>query len=143
MFDWLEGLNDRQREAVEYDGGPLLVVAGAGTGKTRTLTARVARLVATGTAAERVLLLTFSRRGDLVRRQFEHVLVDEYQDTNEVQGDILFSLCGPGGNVCAVGDDAQAIYAFRAASPKNMHEFPARYPSARVVTLEQNYRSTQ
>ncbi|MBV9040539.1 MAG: ATP-dependent helicase [Acidimicrobiia bacterium] len=288
MFDWLQGLNDRQREAVEYDGGPLLVVAGAGTGKTRTLTARVARLIATGTAADRVLLLTFSRRaatemlgrarslvgpsagrvwggtfhavanrllrehgaavgvdpcfgildqadagelmdlvrvdlgaglerrfprkdtlvaiysrtvnsqvrlaqvleesfpwcredsdeiaaifraygerkrehalldyddlllywrallgtprGDVVRRQFDHVLVDEYQDTNEVQGDILFSLCGPAGNVCAVGDDAQAIYAFRAASPKNMYEFPVRYPSARVVTLDQNYRSTQ
>jgi DNA helicase-2/ATP-dependent DNA helicase PcrA len=288
MFDWLEGLNPQQRDAVEYVGGPLLVVAGAGTGKTRTLTARVARLVATGTSAERILLLTFSRRaatemlararalvganagrvwggtfhavsnrllrehgaavgvdpsfgildqadaaelidivrvdlgaglerrfprkdtlasiysrtvnsqmalrkvleesypwcrddaddvaaifrsygerkrahalldyddlllywrallvsarGDVLRRQFDHVLVDEYQDTNEVQGDILFAQCGTDGNLCAVGDDAQAIYSFRAASPKNVHEFPARYPTARVVTLDQNYRSSQ
>ena len=288
MFATLEGLNDGQREAVAHEDGPLLIVAAAGTGKTRTLTARVARLVASGVSPERILLLTFSRRaaaemlgraralagsaagrvwggtfhavanrllrqhgsavgvdssfaildqadvadlldlvrveaalgterrfprketlaaiysrvvnaqvqltdvleqwfpwcrddrddiraifesygrrkracslldyddlllywrallaserGDLLRQQFDHVLVDEYQDTNAIQGDIVFALCGPGGNLCAVGDDAQAIYSFRAASPENMYDFPRRFPGARVITLEQNYRSTQ
>ncbi|MBV8561001.1 MAG: ATP-dependent helicase, partial [Acidimicrobiia bacterium] len=288
MFEALEDLNDRQREAVMHDDGPLLIVAAAGTGKTRTLTTRVARLVATGVGAERILLLTFSRRAaaemlarasalvgpgagrvwggtfhavanrllrqhgaavgvdpafgildqgdgaelmDLIRVElglggerrfprketlaaiysrtvnaqtpltevleraypwcrderdgiravfegyarrkrkcslldyddlllywrallaseragalctmFDHVLVDEYQDTNAIQGDILFTQCGAGGNLCVVGDDAQAIYSFRAASPENMHEFPRRYPGARVIVLEENFRSTQ
>ncbi len=59
---WLEGLNDAQRAAVDHDGGPLMILAGAGTGKTRTLVARLARLIAAGTPPERILLVTFSRR---------------------------------------------------------------------------------
>src|SRR4029077_19352205 len=62
MFGWLEDLNPQQREAVDHESGALLIVAAAGTGKTRTLTARVARLVAARTVAERILLLTFSPR---------------------------------------------------------------------------------
>ena len=62
MFDWLDRLNDEQRAAVTHDGGPLLVLAGAGTGKTTTLTSRLAWLVAEGVPAERILLLTFTRR---------------------------------------------------------------------------------
>jgi DNA helicase II / ATP-dependent DNA helicase PcrA len=290
VFAWLDDLNPEQRLAVTHDDGPLLVVAGAGSGKTRTLASRVARLVADGATPERILLLTFSRRaaremlqraarltgdqraarvaggtfhavanrilrqhgtavgldpaftildaadvGDLLgvlrhdlglgergrrfprkdtvasiysrmvnaqvplaevldrwypwcrhelddlralfgafterkraagvldyddlllywralahlpevapllEEQFEHVLVDEYQDTNAVQADILSALCGRLGNVCAVGDDAQAIYGFRAASPAHMLAFPERFPGATVVTLAQNYRST-
>ena len=67
---WLDGLNPEQRSAVMHDGGPLLVVAGAGSGKTRTLAYRVARLVAEGVPADRVLLLTFTRRAaaEMVRR---------------------------------------------------------------------------
>src|SRR5687768_9022749 len=62
MFAWLDDLNPQQRAAVLHNDGPLLIVAGAGSGKTRTLASRVARLVADGTQPERILLLTFSRR---------------------------------------------------------------------------------
>ena len=62
MFAFVEELNDAQREAVSHEGGPLRVLAGAGTGKTTALSARVAWLLATGTPAERILLLTFTRR---------------------------------------------------------------------------------
>ena len=67
---WLDGLNDRQREAVLHGDGPLLVIAGAGSGKTRTLASRVARLVDEGVPADRILLLTFTRRAaaEMLRR---------------------------------------------------------------------------
>ncbi|MGB5565899.1 MAG: ATP-dependent helicase [Acidimicrobiia bacterium] len=286
---WLEGLNDRQRDAVLYGDGPLLVIAGAGSGKTRALASRVARLVDEGVPAERILLLTFTRRaaaemlrrsgalisnrsvgkvwggtfhavanrllrqygaavglqdgftvidqadsaslfgmlrtelgysgtkqrfpkretiaavysrtvnaqtpltetvedrfpwvvdhvdalrdlfraytarkkehnvvdyddlllywnalldsptGGTVRKLFDHVLVDEYQDTNRSQAEILRSLCGSNGNLTVVGDDAQAIYSFRGATVENILEFPDVYDGAAVVKLEQNYRST-
>jgi len=286
---WLEGLNARQREAVLHDGGPLLVVAGAGSGKTRTLASRVARLIDEGVPPDRVLLLTFTRRaaaemlrrsgaliadrsvgrvwggtfhavahrllrrygnavglnegftvidqadsaalfgmvrselghgaskqrfpkketiaavysrtvntrtpltetvearfpwvsdhldalkeifrayterkkvhnvvdfddlllfweallatpsGASIRGLFDHVLVDEYQDTNRSQARILFSLCGRDGSLTVVGDDAQAIYSFRGATVENILEFTDVYKPATVVALEQNYRST-
>jgi DNA helicase-2/ATP-dependent DNA helicase PcrA len=286
---WLDGLNAGQRAAVLHDGGPLLVVAGAGSGKTRTLAARVARLVGDGVPPDRILLLTFTRRaaaemlrragamtdregsgrvwggtfhsianrllrrhaasvglvpeftvldrsdsealfalvraevgaGDgsirfpkaatiasiysrvvnsrtpltatlqerypwcvdhsaavkeifigytehkrrhavldfddlllywralldspaatAVRSSFDHVLVDEYQDTNRIQADILRLLCGPGGNLTVVGDDAQAIYSFRAAEVENILGFPDEYPAATTVVLQENYRSS-
>ena len=287
--NWLTGLNDEQRAAVLHEGGPLLVIAGAGSGKTRTLASRVARLIDDGVAPDRILLLTFTRRaasemlrraGGLVDRQatgrvwggtfhsianrllrrhatavgladgftvldqsdaaglfgliraesglaegktrfprketiaaiysravnaqekltdvlderfpwcrdhgdelkeifrqytdrkrrhnvvdfddlllywrallespqadsiralFDHVLVDEYQDTNRIQADILRLLVASHGNVTVVGDDAQAIYSFRAASVTNMLEFPDTFADTTVVKLEQNYRST-
>jgi DNA helicase-2/ATP-dependent DNA helicase PcrA len=286
MFD----LNERQRAAVEHAGGPLLVVAGAGTGKTWTLARRVARLVERGAGPERILLLTFTRRAaremlsraermtgerslgrvwggtfhsvgnrllrlhgralglrpdfsvmdradtadlmDLIRGElglgdgerrfprkdtladvysrvvnagerlsavlrrdypwcvdavegirqvfdgyaerkratncldfddllvwwrallrsdaggrvvsmFDHVLVDEYQDTNALQGDIVAALRPGGEGLMVVGDDAQAIYAFRAATVRNILEFPERFAGTTVVRLERNYRSTQ
>ena len=308
-FDYLEMLNPAQRHAAEYgerhDGsgfaaGPLLVIAGAGTGKTMTLAHRVAHLVIEGVSPERILLLTFTRRAaqemtrrvenivrvsaknsaplpagglpwsgtfhsvgnrllrrfannlgldpgfsvldrgdaadmlDVVRHElkltrtsrrfpkkdtclaiysrcvntqkplaetldhtypwcadwadelselfrhyvarkqqnqaldyddlllywhhlvaepefaeeigswFDHVLVDEYQDTNLVQAEILNALKPDGKGVTVVGDDAQSIYSFRAAEIENILGFPDQYiPSAQVVTLEQNYRSTQ
>ncbi len=286
---WPDALNETQRAAVEHGDGPLLVIAGAGSGKTRTLAARVAALIGRGTPAERILLLTFTRRaademvrragamvadrsagrvtggtfhsvanrllrrhapavglgdgftildqgdaeslfgvvrsdlglgegairfprketlaavysrtvneqeklevvvrerfpwcvdhldgmrqifagyrtrkrehnvldyddlllywwalldspaGGTIRSMFDHVLVDEFQDTNAIQGAILSRLCGPEGNLTVVGDDAQAIYAFRAASIENILTFAEAYPAATVVTLEENYRST-
>jgi DNA helicase-2/ATP-dependent DNA helicase PcrA len=286
---WLDGLNAEQRAAVLHGAGPLLVVAGAGSGKTRTLAARVARLVDEGVAPDRILLLTFTRRAaaemlrragamvdrnapgrvwggtfhsianrllrrhgesvglvpaftvldrsdaealfsmvraevgaadgpvrfpkaatiaaiysrvvnaripltatlrdrypwcvehagalkeifgaytehkrrhavldfdDLllywralltsraasaVRGRFDHVLVDEYQDTNRIQADILQLLCGPDGNLTVVGDDAQAIYSFRAADVENILGFSDEYPTATTVVLEENYRSS-
>ena len=295
---WAEGLDDEQRRAVEHDGGPLLIVAGAGTGKTRTLVARLARLLEQGTAPERLLLVTFSRRAsdEMIRRlaplvgvavarqvpsgtfhavafrllrqhaeplrlgegfsvidqgdatdlmnlarqevtagngapgaedrrrrfprkdtlvsaysrvvnsqvslgevlehhfpwireheaaigevfsaytdrkrvgglldfddlllywrvaaadpvvgpalaaAYDHVLVDEYQDTNLLQADIVRSLFSGGCSLTVVGDDAQAIYAFRAATVRNMLDFSTQFPGATIVTLERNYRSTQ
>lgn len=290
MFDAFERLNPAQREAVEHLGGPLLVVAGAGSGKTWTLACRVARLVERGVRPERILLLTFTRRAaremlsraerltgagrrlgrvwggtfhavanrllrlhgravglapdftvidradtadlmDLVRGEldlgsgerrfprkdtladlysrtvnagsrladvlardypwcaehvedigrvfdgylarkrqqhlldyddllvywnalarspsaeviaglFDHMLVDEYQDTNPVQADVLAALKPDGWGLMVVGDDAQAIYSFRAATVRNILEFPERFPGTRIVRLEQNYRST-
>jgi DNA helicase-2/ATP-dependent DNA helicase PcrA len=291
MFDALERLNPEQRSAVEHTGGPLLVVAGAGSGKTWTLACRVARLVDRGLAPERILLLTFTRRAaremvsraerltggrglgrvwggtfhatanrllrlhgrvlglapdftvldrtdtadlmDLIRgelalgegdrrfprketladvysrtvnaqerlvdvldrdypwcageiegiraiferyterkrgqqaldyddllvfwltlgrhpaagpaiaRMFDHVLVDEYQDTNALQADILTALRPDGDGLMVVGDDAQAIYAFRSATVRNILEFPQRFDGTRIVKLERNYRSTR
>ena len=284
-------LNPQQRAAVDHDDRPLLVLAGAGTGKTATLAARVARLVADGAAPERVCLVTFSRRAaaemldragrwsgaeragrvvggtfhalaqsllrhhghligldpgfslldaadatdlmgmvrhdlgvassgrarfpkketlsaicsqvanravplsvvvadsfpwcaehtdgmrsvfvaytarkragqlcdfddllllvralgtsDVGRRLlsglFDHVLVDEYQDVNALQVDLVDLLCPGGGGLTAVGDDAQAIYGFRSATTAAIAGFCDRYPGARLIALEHNYRST-
>ena len=79
-----------------------------------------------------------------VAAQFDHVLVDEYQDTNSLQAEILLALKPDGAGLCVVGDDAQSIYSFRAANVGNILGFPSRFsPHARVVALEDNYRSTQ
>ena len=78
-----------------------------------------------------------------VRQQFDHVLVDEYQDTNALQAGILLALKPDGAGLTVVGDDAQAIYGFRAANVRNILDFPAHFsPAARLLTLEENYRST-
>ena len=286
-----DGLNPAQKEAVYHQGSPLLVIAGAGSGKTKTLVHRVARLVHQGVAPERILLLTFTRksseemlnrathvldsrcqnvsggtfhgfahqvlrrygtrlgyspqftildRGDsedlinLAKKQlgfgksdkrfpkkstiasvigkgintgrnyedivnsdfpqfaeyvneivsianyyqqqkhvmsvmdyddllvklevllkqeddiregiqahFEHVMVDEYQDTNALQASILRLIAGNNPNVMVVGDDAQSIYSFRGANFQNIMKFPDLFKGAHVVKLEQNYRSTQ
>jgi DNA helicase-2/ATP-dependent DNA helicase PcrA len=287
-----ERLNARQREAATFGSGALLIVAGAGTGKTNTLAHRVAHLILEGKAPERILLLTFTRRAalemtrraqrivgevmhevklpwsgtfhsianrlirkncrrvgldesfsvldrgdaadlmDLVRHerglskaekrfprkdtclaiyshrvntqrplvetlqtmfpwcaewhdelkglfgayverklanqaldyddlllywhammadsalaaeigaQFDHILVDEYQDTNVLQAEILKGLRPSGAGVTVVGDDAQAIYSFRAATVENIRRFEKDF-GASVVALEENYRSTQ
>jgi len=289
-----EKLNETQRAAAEHDARPLLIIAGAGTGKTNTLAHRVAHLVMQGASPQRILLLTFTRRAalemtrrarrivgevladvrlpwsgtfhaianrllrrhasrlgldpgfsvldrgdaadliDVARHElgfsqlekrfprkdtclaiyshrvntgtplratleavfpwcaqweeeltrlfrsytdrklashsldyddlllywdailedaflaaeigglFDHILVDEYQDTNALQARILKALKPDGTGVTVVGDDAQAIYSFRAATVENILGFPAQYaPAARVIALEQNYRSTQ
>ncbi|MEW5825735.1 MAG: ATP-dependent helicase [Candidatus Bipolaricaulota bacterium] len=288
---WLSDLNPEQRAAVTHGSGPLLVVAGAGTGKTKTLAYRVAYLISQGVDPGRILLLTFTRRaaqemlerastivargtsttgrvwggtfhamahrllrlyaesigisrdftvldqGDaeslihLIRHEmglhekekrfprkgtclaiysrrvnsgeelkdvlerdfpwcgaweaelrelfkryvarkqernvldyddlllywmsllesprlaaeldgrFDHVLVDEYQDTNVVQARILLGMRRDNRNLMVVGDDAQSIYRFRGATVRNMLDFPKQFPGAAVVTLEQNYRS--
>jgi DNA helicase-2/ATP-dependent DNA helicase PcrA len=76
--------------------------------------------------------------------RFDHVLVDEYQDTNRLQASILRGLKPDGRGLTAVGDDAQSIYAFRAAEVRNILDFPGQFSSpAEVMTLERNYRSTQ
>jgi DNA helicase II / ATP-dependent DNA helicase PcrA len=76
--------------------------------------------------------------------RFDHVLVDEYQDTNRLQASILLALKPAGGGLTVVGDDAQSIYSFRAATVRNILDFPRQFsPPAEIVTLERNYRSTQ
>ncbi len=300
MPAYLDSLNPEQRRAVEHGAGPLLVIAGAGSGKTNTLAHRVAHLIVNGADPRRILLLTFSRRAaaemerraerivaaalgeagagrrsglvwsgtfhavgarllrmhahaigldpgftihdredaadlmNLVRHElglsdkakrfplkatclaiysravnagesleatlarqfpwcaewkddlqglfaayveakqrqgvldyddlllywaelmrvpalaaevgalFDHVLVDEYQDTNALQASILLGLKPDGAGLTVVGDDAQAIYGFRAADVRNILDFPRRFqPPASIVRLELNYRSTQ
>jgi DNA helicase II / ATP-dependent DNA helicase PcrA len=79
-----------------------------------------------------------------VGSRFDHVLVDEYQDTNALQAAILLALKPNGRGLTVVGDDAQSIYSFRAATVRNILDFPGHFsPRAEVITLEQNYRSTQ
>ena len=290
---WLNDLNPQQREAVTHGDGPLLVVAGAGSGKTRTLAYRVSYLISRGIAPERILLLTFTRRAaeemlkraasviktgnpatsrvwsgtfhgfanrilriysetagippnftiidktdaedflDVIRNdmefsqkqsrfprkstclaiysrrvngdeeletvlkkdfpwcemweeelkalfreyvdrkqkrdildyddlllylyyslqnedlaesiggRFDHILVDEYQDTNKIQAGILVGMRRKNNNIMVVGDDVQSIYGFRSATIRNMLDFPQEFPGTRIVTLEQNYRSIQ
>jgi len=288
---WLDELNPEQRGAVTHGDGPLLVVAGAGSGKTKTLAYRVASLLARGVDPDRILLLTFTRRAaqEMLRRasavaargstvsgrvwggtfhstanrllriyaasagldrdftvmdpgdaqdllgkirhemglhgrdkrfprkqtclaiysrrvngsedlglvlkqqfpwcevwqqdlralfkeyvdrklrlhvldfddlllywealvqdrrvaselcgRFDHILVDEYQDTNCIQAAILRGMRCENENITVVGDDAQSIYSFRAATVRNMLDFPEQFPETTIVTLERNYRS--
>ncbi|MDG2307382.1 MAG: ATP-dependent helicase [Candidatus Binatia bacterium] len=81
--------------------------------------------------------------GERLRSVYRYVMVDEYQDTNALQAEIVERMVGPTGNVMAVGDDAQSIYGFRGADVGNMLRFPERFPGAQVITLEENYRSSQ
>ena len=79
-----------------------------------------------------------------IGRRFDHVLVDEYQDTNRLQAEILLALRPNGSGLTVVGDDAQSIYSFRAAAVRNILDFPGSVsPPAAVIALERNYRSTQ
>jgi ATP-dependent DNA helicase UvrD/PcrA len=90
------------------------------------------------------IMMSHPRLAAHVSGHFDHVLVDEYQDTNRLQADILYALKPDGAGLAVVGDDAQAIYSFRAAAVENILGFPERFtPKAEVVTLAQNYRSTQ
>lgn len=95
------------------------------------------------------LLRDNERAAGNLRRRFSHILVDEYQDTNLVQARIVRLLAGPEGegvppgNVMAVGDEAQSIYAFRGANVRNILDFPRLFPGTRVIRLEENYRSTK
>ena len=79
---------------------------------------------------------------EVYQRRFQHVLVDEYQDTNRLQAELLDALAKRHGNLMAVGDDAQSIYSWRGANFANILNFPKRYPNARVFKVETNYRST-
>ena len=88
------------------------------------------------------MMLESTALAEQVAGRFDHVLVDEYQDTNLLQAAILKRLCPEGRGLCVVGDDAQAIYGFRAAEVANILGFANDYPGCRTVTLARNYRST-
>ena len=87
-------------------------------------------------------LLADAAAGEAVRRRFDRLLVDEYQDTNVLQAEIVAGLRPGGHGVTVVGDDAQAIYSFRAATVRNILDFPRQVPGTTVITLEQSYRAT-
>ena len=93
---------------------------------------------------EAVRLLKFSSEvRERYQRKYKYLLVDEYQDTNRPQYELMKLLAGEAKNVCAVGDEDQSIYSWRGADIRNILEFEKDFPNARIVRLEQNYRSTQ
>ncbi len=88
------------------------------------------------------LLLEKPKIAEVYAEQFQHILVDEYQDTNRLQAEIIDLLAVKHRNVMVVGDDAQSIFAWRGAEFTNIYEFPERYPNTQEYKLEKNYRST-
>ncbi len=91
----------------------------------------------------RELLATHEKVRHRLSEQYRFIMVDEYQDTNALQAEIVRLLAATHDNVMVVGDDAQSIYSFRGADFRNIMDFPRGFPSARVIKLEENYRSTQ
>jgi DNA helicase-2/ATP-dependent DNA helicase PcrA len=89
------------------------------------------------------LLKSSSEVRERYNRRFQYILIDEYQDTNRPQYEIMRALAGAEHNVCAVGDEDQSIYSWRGADIRNILEFEQDFPEAKIVRLEQNYRSTQ
>jgi DNA helicase-2/ATP-dependent DNA helicase PcrA len=90
-----------------------------------------------------LLLEASPELGKTISGLYDHILVDEYQDTNVLQARILRGMCKAHSNITVVGDDAQSIYSFRGAHFRNILDFPKQFAGATVVALEQNYRSTQ
>jgi superfamily I DNA/RNA helicase len=163
---YLSKLNDEQRRAVEHGcddpnvASPLLIIAGAGSGKTNTLANRVAHLIVFAFYVEAKqkqnvldyddLLLYWAQmmtEGSIaqdISDRFDHVLVDEYQDTNRLQSSILLALKPNGRGLTVVGDDAQSIYSFRAATVRNILDFPGQFsPKAEIITLARANRFSQ
>jgi DNA helicase-2/ATP-dependent DNA helicase PcrA len=89
------------------------------------------------------LLKTSAPVRDYYNRRFQYLLIDEYQDTNRPQYELMRMLAGPRHKVCAVGDEDQSIYSWRGADIRNILEFEQDFPEAKIIRLEQNYRSTQ
>ena len=195
IHDALDTLNPMQREAAVHTEGPLLILAGAGSGKTRVLTHRIAYLMEEkGVNPGNILAITFTNKAAsemrervnkiagmgaesvwvstfhsacvrILRRHIEvlgfgsnFTIYDaddqktvmkeifrkfEYQDTNTAQFKFVSLLAEKYKNLCVVGDDDQSIYRFRGANIGNILGFEKVFPEAKVVRLEQNYRSTQ
>jgi DNA helicase-2/ATP-dependent DNA helicase PcrA len=89
------------------------------------------------------VLRNFPKVREEVGKRFEFIMVDEYQDTNTLQGEIIKYMGESHKNVMVVGDDSQSIYGFRGANYRNIFEFPKLFPDTKIIKLEQNYRSTQ
>ena len=89
------------------------------------------------------LLKSSSAVRERYQRRYEYLLIDEYQDTNRPQYELIKLLAGTRHNVCVVGDEDQSIYSWRGADIRNILEFEKDFPEARIIRLEQNYRSTQ
>jgi len=89
------------------------------------------------------LLKSVAAVRDYYNRRFQYILIDEYQDTNRPQYELMRLLAGTAHNICAVGDEDQSIYSWRGADIRNILEFEHDFPEAKIVRLEENYRSTQ
>jgi DNA helicase-2/ATP-dependent DNA helicase PcrA len=89
------------------------------------------------------LLKSTTTTRERYQRRYQYMLIDEYQDTNRPQYELIKLLAGPDHNVCVVGDEDQSIYSWRGADIRNILEFEKDFPEARIIRLEQNYRSTQ
>ncbi len=89
------------------------------------------------------IMLENGRIRDELSGRYRYVMVDEYQDTNAMQGEITYNLAEKHKNILVVGDDAQSIYSFRGSSHENIMKFPETFPGCKVIKLEENYRSTQ
>jgi DNA helicase-2/ATP-dependent DNA helicase PcrA len=89
------------------------------------------------------LLLENDEIRESLSNRYRYVMVDEYQDTNSIQGDIAYNLAKNHGNIMVVGDDAQSIYGFRGATHQNIMAFPEKFEGCRIIKLEENYRSAQ
>ncbi len=89
------------------------------------------------------LLKSATQLREYYNQHFQYILVDEYQDTNRPQYELMRMLAGTPHNVCAVGDEDQSIYSWRGADIRNILEFEKDFPEAKIIRLEQNYRSTQ
>src|SRR5262245_19738813 len=89
------------------------------------------------------LLKSAAKVRDYYNQRFQYILIDEYQDTNRPQYELIRALAGSRHNVCAVGDEDQSIYSWRGADIRNILEFEKDFPEAKIIRLEQNYRSTQ
>ncbi len=91
----------------------------------------------------KVLLLSNEKIRNQIGNKYKYILIDEYQDTNNIQAQIIKLIAQKHNNITAVGDDSQSIYSFRGANFKNIIDFPNLYNNCKIVTLEQNYRSSQ
>ena len=89
------------------------------------------------------ILLEDENIREVLSKKYLYIMVDEFQDTNKLQGEIIYLLGKSHGNILAVGDDTQSIYSFRGAYYKNMFDFPDKFPRAKIIKLEENYRSYQ
>jgi DNA helicase-2/ATP-dependent DNA helicase PcrA len=89
------------------------------------------------------LLLENEDIRDRLSGRYKYIMVDEYQDTNKLQGDITYAIAEKHRNIMVVGDDAQSIYGFRGATHENIMGFPERFPECKIIKLEENYRSSQ
>jgi len=90
-----------------------------------------------------ILFQQYKKVLKIYQEQFQYILVDEYQDTNDIQNDLIMMLGAKNKNIFLVGDEDQSIYKFRGANYKNLRNFEKKFPKAKVILLEQNYRSTQ
>ncbi|MFH1263107.1 MAG: UvrD-helicase domain-containing protein [Pseudomonadota bacterium] len=134
-----------------YDVLPYLKEGNALTQKGLEVAKRYGEVLAQNQALDfgdlltRVVRLLHENRpvAETLRRRWKRLLIDEYQDTNKIQKELVRELAGTSGIVCAVGDEDQSIYSWRGARVENMLEFSTDFPNARLVKLEQNYRSTK